>query len=89
MPNTTFELGDTIKHNGGVWRVVRIIRDSTSLIQPEDLVPYVLRESYVELRGPIGEPEFLILSSEIEPYNGKASPIKGLAPIPTKGENNG
>ncbi len=75
-------LGDLIKHKGNPARVVRIVSRSLTLFEPEDGTPYIMEESYVELKGSNGGIDFLMLTEERHTYDGpEHCPIRGLDPI--------
>jgi hypothetical protein len=76
-------LGEVIKHENKPWRVVRIIEKSRTLFEPEqgEGAPFILEESYVELKGPEGDINFIVLAEEKQPYTGPSCPILGLSPV--------
>lgn len=77
---SNYPIGSNVKHKEELWRVVRIIGQSTSLFEDETGA-YVQIESYVELKGLDGSIDFISLEMERAPYAGSPSIIKGLEPI--------
>jgi hypothetical protein len=75
------EIGEVIKHKGKLARVVRLVRQSISLIETDSGEAYLLEESYIQLMMEDGEPDFIVLSATNRPYQGKPSVIRGLVPI--------
>jgi len=81
MP-TTNQLGSLLTHQGQSWRVVRVVKSETLFQLPEG-PPYIIDESYIEIRSFSGDIDHILLSPVKKlPYEGPYSGIKGLPPIP-------
>lgn len=48
----------------------------------DDKEAFIIHESYMQLKGPNGEIDFIVHQSEKLPYSGDPSPIKALSPLP-------
>jgi hypothetical protein len=79
--STSLQLGSEIERDGQTWRVVRLVIQEHSLFEDENGV-YIVTETHAQLKGAEGQVDFMVLSSEKFPYEGPASTIKALAPIP-------
>jgi hypothetical protein len=73
-------LGDTLSVENKLCRVVRIIQQSYTLFESEDHTPYILQESYVQLKTIDGKIKFIVLEEFKQDYTGATSPIKALEP---------
>ena len=78
-----YNLGDeiTFESTGVRYRIIRVVSGSETLFEPPAGIPYIRKESYLELRAADGEIEFLLLEEEHLPYEGPNSNIKGYPPI--------
>lgn len=81
---TPLELGQDLLWKDRVVRVVRIVRDDTSLFETKDS-SYTIQESYAQVIGEDGIVDFIVFSSAKIPFIGPKSKIKALQPIPLKG----
>ncbi len=75
----TTNLGDTVKVGDIHLRVVRVINKSLTLYEGPKR-PYIVEESYLELKGSDGSIEFIQLDKQELPYTGASSVIKALEP---------
>ena len=75
------QLGDNLMVQGKPFRIVRIITGSSTLYERLGQPPFVVEETYLQLKGPNNEVEFLMINSTIRAYEGESSPIKGLEPL--------
>ena len=82
--STQIQLGSILDRGNTPQRVVRIIHESLTLYEGEGETPFIIRESYAELKGADGGMDFLTLSREKLPYDGPQSLIRGLEPISWK-----
>ncbi len=80
MSTQQIQLGDEIDHKGGKWRVIRFIVSDHTLFEDGE-GPYIITESYLQLKFPDGVIDFLTLSSEKTLYAGFASSIKAVDPL--------
>lgn len=87
MSEATYAVGSLFPHKGEPWRVVRIITKSITLFEKEDgtQLPYIMVESYIELKSVTGLVDFIMLSQEREEYTGDVCIIKGIEPINWQG----
>lgn len=76
-----YPIGATIQQGENEWRVVRIITGSTTLFEDRVTGPYLVTESYIELKAPDGNVGFVQLTRDRVAYEGPISTIKGLEPI--------
>lgn len=74
-------LGETVTRGDQPYRVIRVIKESSTLYEPEEGESYTLTESYLELKGGDGNIEFEILNSVKTIYVGNPSTIKGCTPV--------
>lgn len=80
MSTRQLQLGDEIEHKGGMWRVVRIIISDHSLFE-DHAGTYVISESYIQVKSPDGEIDFVTMSTEKLEYTGEPSTIKAIDPL--------
>lgn len=83
MPSYT--LGEEVLSGGKRFRVVRIITDSRTLCRNGEH-DIEIRESYVQLRGEDGSPDFIVLEEDVFPYTGPSSKILPLRVPPRRPE---
>jgi hypothetical protein len=93
--STQVNIGDTIAHKNAAWRVVRIVQSASlheGMPDPSSNVahvnpPYVITETYFELRDVNGEVDFFVVASDKKDYEGEASNITPLPNLPWRKEN--
>ena len=76
-------LGETVQRGDQPYRVVRVIKESVTLYEPDEgtAPPYIVTESYIELKGADGNIEFEVVASVQTTYVGEPSTIKACTPI--------
>jgi hypothetical protein len=75
-----YQIGSEVQHKDQRWRITRTIFQDVTLFEDETEA-YLITESYVQLKNPLGEIDHIVMSSEKSPYNGPPSDIKALTPL--------
>ena len=81
MTANSHNLGECITHKDHTWRIVRIVDQSKTLFEYANSKPYIIIESYAELKAINGDITHISWKTEKFPYLGPYSNIRALEPI--------